>query len=103
MIRRPPRSTLFPYTTLFRSGNSSWDSKYGSQKLFDQTITSNWSNGGSSGKRSQTKHDAFDVSGTASGIGLLTFLLTTTTSPVGAKTVVGFVDDVDTDKDDRTF
>src|SRR5687768_17818072 len=22
MIRRPPRSTLFPYTTLFRSGNS---------------------------------------------------------------------------------
>src|SRR3970282_3027090 len=25
MIRRPPRSTLFPYTTLFRSGLS-WDS-----------------------------------------------------------------------------
>src|SRR2546429_4124608 len=25
MIRRPPRSTLFPYTTLFRSrGNESW-------------------------------------------------------------------------------
>src|SRR3712207_8195887 len=24
MIRRPPRSTLFPYTTLFRS-NSVWD------------------------------------------------------------------------------
>src|SRR5436309_5952149 len=24
MIRRPPRSTLFPYTTLFRSANSSW-------------------------------------------------------------------------------
>src|SRR3712207_7284872 len=23
MIRRPPRSTLFPYTTLFRSGNVS--------------------------------------------------------------------------------
>src|SRR3712207_8457725 len=23
MIRRPPRSTLFPYTTLFRSSNSS--------------------------------------------------------------------------------
>src|SRR3712207_7952395 len=23
MIRRPPRSTLFPYTTLFRSGNTS--------------------------------------------------------------------------------
>src|SRR5258708_5584550 len=25
MIRRPPRSTLFPYTTLFRSGNSPTD------------------------------------------------------------------------------
>src|SRR3712207_8085572 len=24
MIRRPPRSTLFPYTTLFRSVQSSW-------------------------------------------------------------------------------
>src|SRR5436309_9722141 len=24
MLRRPPRSTLFPYTTLFRSGRSSW-------------------------------------------------------------------------------
>src|SRR5256885_13062799 len=25
MIRRPPRSTLFPYTTLFRSGGSAGD------------------------------------------------------------------------------
>src|SRR3712207_7956733 len=25
MIRRPPRSTLFPYTTLFRSGHSAGD------------------------------------------------------------------------------
>src|SRR5256885_8541311 len=24
MIRRPPRSTLFPYTTLFRSAQGSW-------------------------------------------------------------------------------
>src|SRR3712207_7711004 len=24
MIRRPPRSTLFPYTTLFRSGNKEY-------------------------------------------------------------------------------
>src|SRR2546430_5672734 len=30
MIRRPPRSTLFPYTTLFRSANASpWDSTSG--------------------------------------------------------------------------
>src|SRR5688572_31777091 len=27
MIRRPPRSTLFPYTTLFRSGGGVSDSK----------------------------------------------------------------------------
>src|SRR2546430_11618841 len=25
MIRRPPRSTLFPYTTLFRSAADAWD------------------------------------------------------------------------------
>src|SRR5438552_13852651 len=25
MIRRPPRSTLFPYTTLFRSSSSAWN------------------------------------------------------------------------------
>src|SRR2546425_8154179 len=25
MIRRPPRSTLFPYTTPFRSGEAPWD------------------------------------------------------------------------------
>src|SRR5205809_2749527 len=24
MIRQPPRSTLFPYTTLFRSNHSAW-------------------------------------------------------------------------------
>src|SRR5438132_8053881 len=30
MIRRPPRSTLFPYTTLFRSVFSSGSGAYGS-------------------------------------------------------------------------
>src|SRR3712207_9558332 len=28
MIRRPPRSTLFPYTTLFRSNGHFWHIKY---------------------------------------------------------------------------
>src|SRR5690348_17904215 len=28
MMRRPPRSTLFPYTTLFRSGTSEWRRPY---------------------------------------------------------------------------
>src|SRR3712207_8685159 len=27
MIRRPPRSTLFPYTTLFRSSEGAWHGK----------------------------------------------------------------------------
>src|SRR5256885_6965539 len=31
MIRRPPRSTLFPYTTLFRSRSGMRQSDYGNQ------------------------------------------------------------------------
>src|SRR2546422_8325061 len=31
MIRRPPRSTLFPYTTLFRSPVSRWSSRTGAR------------------------------------------------------------------------
>src|SRR3712207_7760858 len=34
MIRRPPRSTLFPYTTLFRSGNALWDTTWDKVKKF---------------------------------------------------------------------
>src|SRR2546422_1832901 len=34
MIRRPPRSTLFPYTTLFRSGNvGHLDARHGIEQL----------------------------------------------------------------------
>src|SRR3712207_7482891 len=32
MIRRPPRSTLFPYTTLFRSGFMRWQPDRGRRK-----------------------------------------------------------------------
>src|SRR5258707_9891754 len=36
MIRRPPRSTLFPYTTLFRSRNAFiWDQENGMRRLQD--------------------------------------------------------------------
>src|SRR3712207_7802293 len=31
MIRRPPRSTLFPYTTLFRSSNAPRNATYGAR------------------------------------------------------------------------
>jgi len=37
MIRRPPRSTLFPYTTLFRSGLEKGKSK-GKIETFHQNI-----------------------------------------------------------------
>src|SRR2546430_5160486 len=33
MIRRPPRSTLFPYTTLFRSGGHHDDRQRGVERL----------------------------------------------------------------------
>src|SRR2546430_13701607 len=42
MIRRPPRSTLFPYTTLFRSGSISIAVKYTS-------AISHWANVKTSG------------------------------------------------------
>src|SRR5256886_13560934 len=34
MIRRPPRSTLFPYTTLFRSGVTRLDPRSGSTRRY---------------------------------------------------------------------
>src|SRR3712207_7392517 len=33
MIRRPPRSTLFPYTTLFRSVRGRWDPSRAVQRV----------------------------------------------------------------------
>src|SRR3712207_7356365 len=33
MIRRPPRSTLFPYTTLFRSRSGRWTTRRGASIL----------------------------------------------------------------------
>src|SRR3712207_8542574 len=37
MIRRPPRSTLFPYTTLFRSGMD-WSGRTGSGSYSDSKL-----------------------------------------------------------------
>src|SRR2546429_6694155 len=39
MIRRPPRSTLFPYTTLFRSAGSSSGLGYLFQQSVPQLLT----------------------------------------------------------------
>src|SRR2546430_12562316 len=41
MIRRPPRSTLFPYTTLFRSGqHQMWEAQYYKHNTPRSLITS---------------------------------------------------------------
>src|SRR5437667_4823663 len=37
MIRRPPRSTLFPYTTLFRSGKSYCSRRFGGATCDDKS------------------------------------------------------------------
>src|SRR5258707_11291227 len=39
MIRRPPRSTLFPYTTLFRSEGDKWKAAFSTNRgLFELLV-----------------------------------------------------------------
>src|SRR5258706_6487902 len=45
MIRRPPRSTLFPYTTLFRSGRRRRDDRSGSGRVQHQRWRRNRASG----------------------------------------------------------
>src|SRR5258708_30407507 len=52
MIRRPPRSTLFPYTTLFRSGF---------------TYVQDTTHSGSGGSSTQVTFELLQFSGTLSG------------------------------------
>src|SRR5256885_7003114 len=47
MIRRPPRSTLFPYTTLFRSSRSSSSSSSHSSSSSSSSSSSNSSSSSS--------------------------------------------------------
>src|SRR3712207_7862076 len=49
MIRRPPRSTLFPYTTLFRSGSSPGHSSSSSPRSRPAGSTSGRSSSSTSG------------------------------------------------------
>src|SRR5260221_14447553 len=45
MIRRPPRSTLFPYTTLFRSSFAHYppvEGEFLASKLWDQLMNPEW-------------------------------------------------------------
>src|SRR5260370_11711758 len=45
MIRRPPRSTLFPYTTLFRSNNAGQFGHNGADEGFQAILTMNAESG----------------------------------------------------------
>src|SRR3712207_8192395 len=49
MIRRPPRSTLFPYTTLFRSGSRRASSRPRSRAASTCCRGAGWWNGASRG------------------------------------------------------
>src|SRR5258707_5657005 len=53
MIRRPPRSTLFPYTTLFRSSSPAW-SAWPSPRS-DATWSKSWCN--SRGRQTCTRSE----------------------------------------------
>src|SRR5690348_17388407 len=63
MIRRPPRSTLFPYTTLFRSGGrpASTDQRLPRHALRDLSVPA-----GGRVRRSKAAHPAQDATRTRS-------------------------------------
>src|SRR3712207_9091458 len=44
MIRRPPRSTLFPYTTLFRSKHVNAEELYHEIKYYDESLLTHYKN-----------------------------------------------------------
>src|SRR5256885_11903655 len=70
MIRRPPRSTLFPYTTLFRSSGSAC-SQRGLDLFSDSKISANLST------------LAFGVGLAATGVGL--YLILTSSDATGMR------------------
>src|SRR2546428_9464865 len=60
MIRRPPRSTLFPYTTLFRSDGIGWKPPYVTSDYNDNTETTlapMWPDGDRKSTRLNSSHD----------------------------------------------
>src|SRR3712207_8671289 len=65
MIRRPPRSTLFPYTTLFRSDHVMANNLDVNVLILDTEVYSN--TGGQSSKSSQASSIAKFASGGKSG------------------------------------
>src|SRR5256885_13963555 len=71
MIRRPPRSTLFPYTTLFRSGQlisnavvATFDDSNTANVAADFTATIDWGDGTTSAGSVSGSGGTFSVAGT---------------------------------------
>src|SRR5258708_34084796 len=75
MIRRPPRSTLFPYTTLFRS----WQSFPGGPLTSGQSYNVSWSvSGGSSISHTNVHWDTDPARAQTSSATYSTFNFSTT-------------------------
>src|SRR2546430_13286268 len=53
MIRRPPRSTLFPYTTLFRSPPPTWTPSHPAASSSMCPVTRAWASAGRARHRSE--------------------------------------------------
>src|SRR3712207_8024430 len=70
MIRRPPRSTLFPYTTLFRSPQYGWNLENTGTNFYDQAgiadadmdATRGWESGTGAGRVVAVTDTGFDRS-----------------------------------------
>src|SRR3712207_2749004 len=73
MIRRPPRSTLFPYTTLFRSNgqsNSPGRSEFGhSHNPHNNSINGNNGNGNGNGNNSRGSNNNSPLSNSPNALG----------------------------------
>src|SRR3712207_8156526 len=65
MIRRPPRSTLFPYTTLFRSGPDNDTASYASRTTGVVVDLDNVADDGQAGEADNVQDDVENVIGGA--------------------------------------
>src|SRR5260370_31069103 len=61
MIRRPPRSTLFPYTTLFRSRNRARPGRRGGRPLSDYSSKPPSSSSASSSSSSRSEEHTSEL------------------------------------------
>src|SRR2546428_8643296 len=60
MIRRPPRSTLFPYTTLFRSNSRPWRCMAWAHHLTSMTTESRSARGSGRDRKSTRLNSSHD-------------------------------------------